>query len=165
MPDAMKPILILPPDSMSAEDIEKLNANGICTVVCINPAAVKFLDPIPSAAGRGKVEQAAIGLSRKLLNWQWIGNSNLNADYRLDRKDICQLYMDVLMRGTPLSAEPTPEEIQASRQRELEHTAHLAKLDEIRRIAREEARAEREAKKAEKKAADQADQATKDKKK
>jgi len=135
----MKPILILPPDSMSDTDIEVLNANGICTVVAKNPDAVKFLDPIPSAAERTKVEDAAIMLSRKILNGgYWTSDSTRSA--------ICQTYVDLLVAGTALDPRPSKQE------RELK-IFDQAKFDELRRLAREEAKSERAAIKKAKEAA------------
>lgn len=143
--DGMRPVLIVPPDTMSAEDIQLLRENGICTVVCKDPAAVKFLDPIPAMTGRTKIEEAAIELSRKLLNWKWYGNSDLKVENRLSQQDIATLYVHLLTQGTRLSTDPTPEEIRRRREKEIEQEQHYAKLNEARRIGQEEARAERAA--------------------
>lgn len=129
----MKPILILPPDSMTAGDIQLLNNNGICTVVAKNPAAVKFLDPIPSAAERTKTEDAAIALGRKIMNKGFWTNDST-------RSEICKAYVDLLVKGTSLDPLPSIKE----REQELFDTE---KANEIRRLAREEAKAERAAKK------------------
>jgi hypothetical protein len=43
----MKPIMILPPEVMSPEDIKLLNENGLCVVIVKEPAKVRFVDPIP----------------------------------------------------------------------------------------------------------------------
>lgn len=139
----MKPILIIPPETMSNDDVKRLNDNGICTVVCKDPLAVKFLDPIPSMAGRDRIEQAAIELSRRILNWgpekgkTWTGLIN--------RGDVLSVFFNVLQSGTSLSDDPTPKEIAAARQQQLEREAHQTKMEEVRKIAREEARAERAA--------------------
>jgi hypothetical protein len=125
----MKPILILPPDSMSTDDIELLNANGICTVVAKDPAAVKFLDPIPSAAERTKTESAAIELGRKIMSkdfWTSAGTRDM----------ICGAYVDLLVKGTSLDPRPSQKE----REQEI---FDIAKADELRRLAREEAKAQR----------------------
>lgn len=127
----MKPIIILPPDAMSPEDIKLLRDNEICVVVANNPATVKFVDPIPAASSRTQMEQAAIKLSRRLFR------GDLFPD---NRRDFAKLYVDCLIAGTSLDSGPTQEE----REKEI---FDQAKYDEIRKLAREEAKAEREAKK------------------
>lgn len=126
----MKPILILPKGKMSAEDRQRLNDNGICTVECDDPAAVKFLDPIPSAASRTAVEDAAIRLSRKVLATDFWGSGET-------RQLLAAAYVDILVRGTKL--DPRKEKEQ--------EIFDATKMEEVRKIAREEARAERAAKK------------------
>ncbi len=77
----MKPIIIIPEGAMSAESIKELRDNGICVVEAKDPACVKFLDPIPAAQGRTNVEDAAIQLSRKILNkgfWNEHPGANLS---------------------------------------------------------------------------------------
>ena len=131
----MKPIIILPPNTMHADDIKRLRENGLCVVVCKNPAAVKFLDPIPSAAQRGKIEQAAIQLSRVLLNPQdWGDNTAWN------HSDIANEYVALLISGTPLDSHDTQQEHD-------QKVFDKAKDEELRRLATEEARAERAAEK------------------
>lgn len=131
----MKPIIILPPETMDAENIAMLRDNGLCVVEAKNPAAVKFVDPIPAASCRTTIEDAAIKLSRKLLNGDLVGQ-----DYR---KNIAALFFDILAKGTPLDPNPT--------QAELEKRAfEIEKMDELRRLAREEAKQERAAAKANK---------------
>ena len=130
-----KPILILPPGAISKEDLAKLNENGICSVEAEDPSKIKFLDPIPSAGDRGKIENACILLSRRLLNW----NSNFN----ITKADVSNFYIQALMDGTCLSDKPTQEEKEAALFRN-------EKSAEIARLAREEAKAERAAEKAKK---------------
>lgn len=132
----MKPIIILPPDAMSADDIKMLRDNGICVVVASNPNAVKFVDAIPAVSSRTTMEHAAIQLSRKLLAGELVGN-----DYK---KNVAALYVDLLVKGTPLDPKPTKEEQEKI-------TFDAAKFDEIQKIAREEAREEAAKKKAAKK--------------
>jgi hypothetical protein len=132
--DRMKPILIIPKGEMEPEDIKRLNDNGICTVEAKNPGSVKFLDPIPAAAERSAVENAAIELSRKILNRGWWTSSTGHTD----RSEVCRTYVELLLRGTRLDPEPT----QAEREKAIFDTA---KMDELRRLAREEAKAERAA--------------------
>jgi hypothetical protein len=134
----MKPIILLPEGAISAENIEALRQNGICVVEAKDPGAIKFLDPIPSAADRGKVEQAAIALSRKILNKGFWSNSQT-------RDEICRWYVEALVKGTPLDPEPT----QAEKERQYFSSE---KILELQRLAREEAREERAAARAAKKA-------------
>lgn len=136
----MKPIIILPPDAVSDEDIKRLNDNDLCVVVAKDPSAVKFVDPIPSASQRTKVEDAAIQLSRKLLTRQaFMEHSSVNFG------DVARIYVDAIISGTPLSIEPT--------QQEMDHGYYSeARAEEMRRLAREDARAERAKIKAEKEA-------------
>lgn len=128
----MKPIILLPPDAMSKEDIERLRENGLCVVEANQPERVTFMDPIPAIEERGKVEQAAILLSRKIM-----GSGYWNDDGST-RKEIVECFYDILIKGTPLDPRPTKEE----REREIFDNA---KADELRRLAREEAKAERAA--------------------
>ena len=137
----MKPMIVLPPDTMSAEDIKALRENGLCVVEAKNPAAVKFIDPIPSTVGRDRIEQAAIDLSRKILSREFWASRN----YGMDRKEISAIFVDLLTKGSAL--DPSP------RQEQEEEYFTDAKLEEIQKIAREEARAEAAAKKAAKLAA------------
>ena len=130
----MKPIIIIPPDTMSEADIKELRDNGLCVVTAKDPATVKFLDPIPSAAERTKVEDAAIQLSRRILNRDFWANNDT-------RKTMAENYVDILIRGTAL--DPKPSQAEVERQ-----TFDSTKLDELRKLAREEAKAERLAAKA-----------------
>lgn len=132
--DAMKPMIILPPNNMHSDAIKALRDNGICVVVSKNPAAVKFVDPIPTIMQRTKIEAAAIGLSRKLLSGRYA-----NQYGNVDRKDILECYVNLLVEGTSLDPEGTQEE-------QMERAYDHAKADEMRKLAREDAKAEREAK-------------------
>lgn len=131
----MKPIIILPPKTMSAADIAALRKNDLCVVVAKDPSKVKFVDPIPAASNRTQIENAAIKLSRCLLNGQWSGGMST-----LGQSDFAKLFVDILTIGTPLDAKGTIEE------REQQYFDQV-KWDEIARLARAEAKAEREAKK------------------
>lgn len=134
----MKPIIIVPPDTMSDDDIARLNANDLCVVVASDPSKVRFLDPLPAASSRTEMENAAIELSRLLLHGRWGNWSNMSL---VGRETFAQMYVDLLTKGSPLDKGPTraeqEEDIYAS-----------AKADELRRMAREEAREERKKKKA-----------------
>lgn len=128
----MKPIIIIPPKLMSAEDVKLLADNGLCVVTAKDPALVKFLDPIPAEAQGSKIEHAAIKLSRMILNGDW----NRSAYPSLGKKEFAELYMEILMEGTPLDRRGTPEEQQ-------QRVFNNAKHKETCRLAREEAKAER----------------------
>jgi len=132
--ERMKPILILPPSEMSAEDMKLLRENGICVVEAKNPALVKFLDPIPSAAERTRTEDAAIELSRKILSREYWQSEET-------RGELARTYIDLLVKGTRLDPRPT----KAEREQQI---FDREKEDELRRLAREEAKAERLAMKA-----------------
>lgn len=130
----MKPIIILPPDAMADDQIQQLRDNGLCVVVAKDPSKVKFLDPIPSAAERTKIEDAAIQLSRKVLaTGYWSHNDT--------RQNLAATFVDILVSGTKLDPKPQREEVERD-------VFDREKLDEIRRLAREEAKAERAAAKA-----------------
>ncbi len=125
----MKPIIILPPGAMSQEDIELLRGNELCVVVAKNPATVKFVDPIPAASSRTKIEDAAIKLSRKVLSQGfWSSEST--------RSDMTRAFIDILVNGTPLDPSGTQEERE-------KRIFDEAKAEQIRVLAREEAKAER----------------------
>lgn len=133
----MKPIMILSPGEMSPEDIKTLRDNDLCVVVAKHPASVRFVDPIPAATQRGKMEDAAIQLSRLLLNGCWGEYSNSNV---LSRSDFAHMYVQCLVKGTPLDRNGTTEE-------QLNRAYDLEKLEETRRLARADAKAERAANK------------------
>ncbi len=139
----MKPMIVLPPNTMSKEDIEALRANDICVVVSKDPSKVKFVDPIPAVAQRGKIEMAAIKLSRLLISGRW---GNYTQSNQVDRADICRIYVDMLVEGTPLDERGTIEE-------RVDRAYENEKLEEAKRLARADAKAEREAAKAKKAAA------------
>jgi hypothetical protein len=133
----MKPIIILPPDSVSEGDIKLLNDNDLCVVVAKDPAAIKFVDPIPSMSSRTEIEDAAIKLSRRILHRQVVKDNMGN----ISPAAITGLFVQLLTEGTPLGADETQAEREA-------HIFRREKEAEIVRLAREEAKAERAAKKA-----------------
>ena len=128
----MRPIIVLPPNTMAKEDVARLTENGICVVEATDPANVRFLDPILSAADRPMIEQAAVQLSRILLNGTW------GPQQEIGRQKICSLFVECLVKGTKLDRNPTQQERESTIYNEI-------KEQEIRRLAREEARVEREA--------------------
>lgn len=129
--ERIRPMIILPPECMSDDHIEALRKNGLCVVVAKDPAQVKFCDALASVSSRSQIENAAIGLSRKLLagNHSWTKETTAT---------FAAMYVELLMRGTPL--DPAND----ARHRLFEEE----KNNETLRLAREEARAERAAKKA-----------------
>lgn len=56
----MKPIIILPPGSLSDSNIQLLRDNELCVVVAKDPAAVKFVDPIPAISSRTRIKGTAL---------------------------------------------------------------------------------------------------------
>ena len=93
--EQVKPIIILPIGAMAKEEIEQLRANDLCVVEAQDPAAVRFLDPIPAMVSRTQVEEAAIALSRKLLSphfWKTEETRNM----------VSARFVEILLRGMPL---------------------------------------------------------------
>lgn len=131
----MKPMIIVQPDVMSEADIELLRKNDICVVVAKDPSKVKFVDPIPAASSRNQIENAAIQLSRILLNRQWTHVSNCS---QIGHAEISRLYIDALIQGTELDRNGSQLEQET-------RIYNSEKADELRRLAREEAKAERAA--------------------
>ena len=132
----MNPMIILPYGQMLESQIKLLRDNGICVVTAKDPSKIRFVDPIPAASSRTQMENAAIKLSRLLLNGTWNP-----PDRSLDRSDFCRFFVEFLVEGTPLDKSGTV----ADREKIEYNYAHL---DEVRKMAREDARAERESKKA-----------------
>ncbi len=130
----MKPMIVLPPKLMSDKDVQILRDNGLCVVIAQDPSKVRFVDPIPASSARTEIENAAIQLSRKVLN----PNTWKDPDYV---KNFTSMFVEILIAGTPLSSGPT--------QKEKEDSVYNAeKMDMIRKMAREDAKSERDAKKA-----------------
>lgn len=138
----MRPIIILPPDFMSQEDIAKLEGNLLCVVVAKEPDKVKFVDPIPSISSRTKIEDAAIQLSRRLLtgrgfNFGKAYNSNNGV---LSQREIAEIFCDILTQASPLQRDDTKDERKQA-------IYNVAFDEETRKLAREDAKRERDAKK------------------
>lgn len=131
----MKPIIILPPDAVTAEDIQILRDNDLCVVVAKDPATVKFVDPIPSASSRTEIENAAIQLSRRMLAGELQG--------KYDKANVSSLYVDILLKGTPLDADQLDKETHTRQWFNTEY------FEEVKRLAREEAREDRKKRKEE----------------
>lgn len=131
--NSMQPVIILPPWQMSPEDLQRLRDNCLCVVESQNPERVKFLDPIPAAAERGKIETAAIELSRKIMkSGFWESNHTLQL--------VIEHFFDILVKGSKLDPKPSQQERE-------QQIFDEEKQMEIRRLAREEAKAERLAQK------------------
>lgn len=130
----MKPLIIIPKGAISSKDKEKLTKNNICVVEAETPSLVKFVDSVPEIASRTQIEQAAIQLSRKILQRSAWNNDHTN-------KEMAAIFVDLLIKGTPLDPRPTQQEQEKK-------IFDEAKADELRRLAREEAKAERDAAKA-----------------
>lgn len=137
----MRPMIVLPCGEVSAEDIQCLRDNGLCVVEAANPGNVKFVDPMPAASCRTEMENAAIKLSRILLNHSGWYDHRWNLE-SMNRNDFCALFVECLIVGTSLDKQTRTE-----KEREIFEDA---KHDELRRLAREEAKAERAALKAKK---------------
>lgn len=133
----MKPMMIIPPDTMSVEDIALLRENGICVVVSKHPEKLKFVDPLPAMENRTQIQTAAIRLSRMVINGSW--KNQWNAD-TISQQGFCYLFVKLLAEGTELSADGT-------RLEQEEKLIDLARRTELDRIAREEVRAEQKARK------------------
>lgn len=129
----MNPIIILPPDAMSEDNIKLLRDNGICAVVAADPSKVKFFDPIPAQSSRTEIEDAAIQLSRKLLAGEVYGGEA--------PANFAKVYVQCLVKGTPLDPKGTPQEQEKA-------IFDQAKREEITRLAQQEAREEAAARKA-----------------
>lgn len=124
----MKPMIILPKGQMSVADMKTLRENNVCVVEAKDPAKFKFVDPIPAMSCRNKMEEAAIRLSRRIINWDFT-----NQDGGLYKKDAIGMYLQFLVEGTSLSLKGDKEE---QEQRVIDN----ARFDELQRIGREEAR-------------------------
>lgn len=135
----MKPMIILPPNTMSDADIAELRANNICVVVSSDPSMVRFVDPIPAASCRTQIEHAAIGLSKKVMV-PGFWNTSGSWDGETVRLTLVDKFVELLIKGSPLDPRPSQQEIEKQAYDE-------SKIAEQRVMAREDARAEREAKK------------------
>lgn len=113
--------------------MKMLRENRLCVVVAKEPALVKFVDSIPEISVRSRVENAAIKLSRKILNRGFWTNDST-------RQEMASKFVDLLVEGTSL--DPNPSKTEQEQQ-----IFSQAKREELQRLAREEAKAERAAEK------------------
>jgi hypothetical protein len=70
----MQPILVLPPDEMSPEDMQRLRDNGICVVEAKHPGELRFIDP-PPVGNHDQVTEASLNLTRFVVNNYQSGGS------------------------------------------------------------------------------------------
>lgn len=132
----MKPVMIVPPGVLSDADVQLLRENDLCVVVADDPSKVRFVDPIPAMSSRTEIENAAIQLSRKLLNGNGFDQNGV-----IGQRGVASLYVNLLVKGTPLQHGQTQAEKDAEER-------EFARVQELRRLGREDAKAEHEAKKA-----------------
>lgn len=130
----MKPLIIIPPDLVSPEDVKKLDEMGLCVVVAKDPSMVKFVDPIPTLSNRTEIEAACIEFTKRMLGAFQNGAP--------DQGQRNRMFVECLAPGTPL--DPNPPKTQAQLDKIVYDDAHY---EEVRKIAREDARAERAARK------------------
>lgn len=101
----IKPLIILPKNQMSAEDIQRLNDNGLCVVEAENPDSVRFAEP-PPAMDYDIRERAALQLFRRLM-------VRTNATYT--RSDVAQFFVDAILNGSPLEPLQAPVQVKTTR--------------------------------------------------
>lgn len=95
----MKPILILPPDQMSKEDMDRLRENDICVVEAKDPSLVRFCEP-PPTRNLDEVTLASINLSRYVA---------LNPHIPFQGKDLSAYWAKALTDAYPLSKAAVPK--------------------------------------------------------
>lgn len=83
---------------MEDDQIEMLRENEICVVVAKDPAAIKFMDPIPSMSSRTQMEAAAIELSRRIMTGQ-TGRTFMGSTTQA-----AAMWAEILMEGNPLES-------------------------------------------------------------
>jgi hypothetical protein len=88
----MKPILIIPPDQMSKEDIDRLRENDICVVEAKEPSEIRFVDPPPSG-NYDQVVEASLALSRWVIN---------NPTGTFEAKTLSAYWAQMLMGAHPI---------------------------------------------------------------
>src|SRR4051812_11677156 len=126
----MKPIIIIPPGVMSAEDQKELTDNDLCVVEATDPSQVKFLDPIPASSSRTQIEQACIDLSRIVLNGKWNITQNGVQVSSLTKTQLRSVWYECLTKGTRLDPNPTIEELE-------QKIIDDARMEELVKIGRE----------------------------
>lgn len=104
----MKPILILPPEQMSPEDMERLRENDICVVEAKDPSLIRFCDPPPSG-NYDQVVEASLNLSRYVIN----SDSGPNCTFTM--RQLSTYWAQLLLNAHPI------------RKAQVEHTAAVPK--------------------------------------
>ena len=89
----MKPVIILPVEHVSKDDIAELRANGFCVIEAKEPDSVRFMEPPPM--GYSEQEKAAIKLCRHLLAQPNHAN--------FTRESISSLLSWFFIQGSPLA--------------------------------------------------------------
>jgi hypothetical protein len=97
----IRPVIIIPPKTLSKKDIKKMSENGFCVVEAEDPSKVRYLDT-PPPYDYSDQERAAIQLCKVLLssgvpttNWQ--------------KMTITEKFIELLIKGSPLqAAQPQP---------------------------------------------------------
>lgn len=85
--DPMKPVVIIPPKTMSPEDIQRMRDTGLCVVECTKPHMVRFLDPPPCSVAvrdRAAIETFKMIWSRRV-------------EYPFTRDGLAKVFVGVLM--------------------------------------------------------------------
>lgn len=90
-PSKIRPVIILPPDEMSEDDIGKLNNNGFCVVVAKHPDQVRFMEP--PLQSYPAPERAALKLCRVIM---------ASREKNVTLQDLTQRLCDFLMEGVPI---------------------------------------------------------------
>lgn len=93
----MKPVIVLPPKSVSKADIKELRENGICVIVAKDPSVVRFIEPPPN--GYNEQEKAAIKLCRYLVRRDNTASCG--------RQEIMALLAHFFIEGSPLQTVAT----------------------------------------------------------
>lgn len=128
-----KPVIVLPPDTMTDDHIAMLRENGFCVVVASDPAKVRFLDPIPVVSSRTEIESAALSLVRLIFD-----STSFEGYNSIQRNDISRAYINILKQGTILDpkqpqAPPQPQPTPQVAARALKEKERKARFHEARR--------------------------------
>ncbi len=102
--EKLKPVVILPPKSMTKADMQQLREAGICVVECKKPSEVRFLDPPP--CGYELRNQAAIKMFLKIVN-----NEVPSIFTRDDYKKTC---FDIMCADLRAKATPAPKAVKGT---------------------------------------------------
>ena len=98
----MSPVIILPPNIMSEEDMQRLRDNGMCVVVAEDPSQVNFIDPLPCISSRTEIDHAAIKLAQKVLKPETWPDGINSIGYRL----CIRLFSGFILETSPIGETP-----------------------------------------------------------